>query len=530
MIFKKKHFNADAIVITLLKALNFHIEPEIIIDDLNRHPDYPSLLAVSDVLTSFNIENEAFSINCTDLPEVPCPFIAHTRFEEDGFVVIHKVDNGSIFLSGEKWTYSKMQLSVFEKHFKGIVLVAEQNEDSRDRSGSWLSFSKLLSFRLAISAAALVFIIALSLNFNHLTEYSWQTLLLVTVKSVGLTTSILLLVQSIDKNNPVIQIFCGGAKSNCSDILSSKAANVFEGLSWSEVGFFYFAGTWLLTLFGNLSDGSIWVLLVLNYICLPYTIYSIYYQSRVAKQWCVLCCTIQGLFWLEFAILSSFPLNHKLAFPELRDMGVIFICMLAPISCWWLIKPTLLKANQIQPLKDQLRKFRYSTELFNAFLNSRAAYEIPAKEWSISLGNEYATNVITIVSDPFCPPCSTTHALLDILLESRDDLQARIVFAPSGDEKDHRALIVKHLMALNSLSDPTLVKQALSAWYKQKQKNYESWASAYPVKIGEAGHEGLQKQKQWCDMTKVNQTPTIFFNGVKLPPIYPLLEIKYMLQ
>ena len=54
--------NADAAVIKLLKYLSVNIEPDIIVGELERHPDYPSMLAISDVLKALNIENAAYRI------------------------------------------------------------------------------------------------------------------------------------------------------------------------------------------------------------------------------------------------------------------------------------------------------------------------------------------------------------------------------------------------------------------------------------------------------------------------------------
>src|SRR5471030_1680876 len=110
----------------------------------------------------------------------------------------------------------------------------------------------------------------------------------------------LLLMQSIDANNPFIQKLCGEDNKNCNAILSSKAAKINEFLSWSEVGFFYFAGTWLALLFNSAHIAMLQALAVLNIVALPYTFYSIHYQWRVAKQWCVFCCAVQALLWLEF--------------------------------------------------------------------------------------------------------------------------------------------------------------------------------------------------------------------------------------
>jgi len=169
---------------------------------------------------------------------------------------------------------------------------------------------------------------ALVFHTTYFTNLSWQIILLTLFKTAGLITSILLLIQSIDSNNPLVQVLCqGGGKTDCNAILSSKAAKVpipiaigIE-LTWSEVGFFYFAGTWLLLLFGGGSPAIWQALALLNFISLPYTVYSIYYQARVAKQWCVLCCTVQALLWLEFFSLTLTPLSEGVRSPSDQRRG-----------------------------------------------------------------------------------------------------------------------------------------------------------------------------------------------------------------
>jgi uncharacterized membrane protein len=147
------------------------------------------------------------------------------------------------------------------------------------------------------------------------------------------------LIQSFDSNNPLVQVVCQTtAENDCNALLSSKAAKAFgiEWLSWSEVGFIYFAGTWLLVLFGARSSFIVTALFVINILSLPYTVYSIYYQARVAKQWCILCCTVQGVLWLEFITLITYQNHFLLSFENRRGelLSTLFICLLSPIIVW----------------------------------------------------------------------------------------------------------------------------------------------------------------------------------------------------
>ena len=120
--------------------------------------------------------------------------------------------------------------------------------------------------------------------------------------------------------------------------------------------------------------------------------------------------------------------------------------------------------------------------------------------------------------------------MLDELLEQNTDLQARIVFTARNSDDDIKTPVSRHLMALNDTSGKEKVKQALHDWYEQKQKNYEEWARVYPVHLNEANFFKLDKQNEWCQLAEVSATPTLLLNGYRLPQIYQLPDLKYMLQ
>jgi len=200
------------------------------------------------------------------------------------------------------------------------------------------------------------------------------------------------------------------------------------------------------------------------------------------------------------------------------------------IILWIFLKPLFLKLQQLQPLKQQLRQFKYNNELFHKMLTAQPKYTQPDEEWCIVLGNVEATNSIIMVTNPYCEPCASTHRLLDELLYQRADIQARIIFSTSNADEDTRIPVSRHLMALNEQSDKNLVKRAMHDWYKQKHKNYNVWAKAYPVDLSQESFYKLDKQRDWCQIADITATPILLVNGHRLPNLYNLTDLKYMLQ
>lgn len=526
-----KRSNAEAAVTNLLKYLKVTIDSDSVIDELEKHPDYPSMLAVSDVLTEFNIENSAFRVDIEVLNELSSPFLINLNTNGGEFAVITKMDAKYVYFADERKEVNKMTLDTFKSAFAGVVLIAEPDK-SLIKDRKWL-LSAYEFKPVLLTAGCLLILVTLLYNSGYFSNLNWTIAFLSVFKTTGLIVSVLLLVQSVDSNNPLIQVLCGGGgKTDCNAILSSKAAQVYDGLTWSEVGYFYFAGTWLLLLFGGGSAVSLSILAILNFVSLPYTVYSIHYQARVAKKWCLLCCTVQAVLWLEFIplVINAYNTHFHFDYNTYQVLRLMCICFLSPILFWLIVRPLFFKMQQLKPLKEQLRLFKYNSELFKQVLTAQPHFKQPDQSWSIVLGKAEASNVITMVSNPYCTPCAKTHKLLNDIIDKNDDVQARIVFTAQNTETDQQTQVTRHLMALNALPDKTLVKDALHNWYEQKQKNYDEWAKAYPVAIIETDYHKLDAQKAWCEMAEVAVTPTMLINGHLLPSNYQLTDLKYMLQ
>src|SRR3569833_384599 len=139
--------NADSVVISLLKELAINIKSEDIIAELEKHPDYPSMLAISDVLNRFEIDKTAYRIGTGEVRDVPVPFIAHTRLND--FVSVSKITGSQVTLSDDKRKNYKMPLAKFENLFDGVVLTFTPSLSGYDTSRRELS-NRLSEYSLAL--------------------------------------------------------------------------------------------------------------------------------------------------------------------------------------------------------------------------------------------------------------------------------------------------------------------------------------------------------------------------------------------
>jgi thiol-disulfide isomerase/thioredoxin len=264
----------------------------------------------------------------------------------------------------------------------------------------------------------------------------------------------------------------------------------------------------------------------LSLLVLPYTIFSVYYQSQIVKQWCILCLAVQLLLVLGAV--------HSLVFYQLQPLSVIplpfFALFFLPALAWFAIKPLLLKLQKAKTEKREHLRLKFNTEIFDTLLKKQKQITEPADGLGILLGNKNAAHELIKVCNPYCGPCSKAHPEIEKLLEQNENLKARIIFTATNDDNDRAAIPVKHLLAVASSKNEAAKKQALDDWYLANKKDYDVFAAKYPIN-GELQQqdEKVDSMSKWCKTIGIQFTPTIFINGYQLPDAYSIVDLKYFL-
>jgi hypothetical protein len=128
--------------------------------------------------------------------------------------------------------------------------------------------------------------------------------LLLLVNCMGAYISYLLVLKQLRIHSRYADKICSlFSRSDCNNVLGTKASKLFGVFGWSEIGLGYFTANVLLLLF--LPD-TVSLLVWVNILTLPYTVWSVWYQKAKAKQWCPLCLIVQVLLWLILALNRIF--------------------------------------------------------------------------------------------------------------------------------------------------------------------------------------------------------------------------------
>lgn len=532
--------NAIEAIKLLADSLKVKIAKTTLTKELEEHPDYPSLLSIGDVLSNYGIENLAIKLDPEKLSEIPTPFIAPiTGGKSDVifFSVVREVKQESLtFFNPEEHEWADISKDDFLKRFSGTVLLAEADEHAGEKE-----YNKKIKEekRTATIQGLIVFCIPAILILLGIVAFVrvGRSALLPFVFSIltllGAVTGALLLWYELDRYNPVLlQICSAGKKVNCGAVLNSKASKI-AGISWSIIGFSYFMGELLLLLFTGVTNAqTLFLVSWLNVSALPYTLFSIYYQWKIAKQWCLLCLCVQGLLMFQFAVavtggwhsLFSFDIiSIELVLKTATAFGIPFIATM-------LLIPALQKGKANKENKTELQRLKNNAAIFEVLLAKQKTVTESTHNLGITIGKPDAKYKLVKVCNPYCGPCAKAHPTMEDLLENNPDVQIQIIFTATNKKDDTKALPVKHLMAIAEKGDEQLTIQALDDWYLPEKKDYAVFAAKHPMNGELQNQEAkIEAMDTWCNKEQVVFTPTFFLNGHKLPSIYSVNDLKYLL-
>jgi uncharacterized membrane protein/thiol-disulfide isomerase/thioredoxin len=530
--------NLTNVVTCYLQQLNVNITKYGLAKQLEQNPYFPSLYGIKNVLDKYKIPNEAFTIEADHLDQLETPFIAYCNQPQVGkdFILVTKINPDSVSYISNNNKEKKISRLLFLDQWQKIVLVAEPGDQSIEPNYEENLIKENADKRkkqwLWAAACCIISLVCLSFLLKVENSFLLMVVPVAVTKMAGCVLAVLLLIYEIDNKNHLVKKICSaGLRTNCDSILSSKASGI-AGLKWSEAGFFYFTATLLFLLNPAITPAEKipWLAIAAAMVS-PYILFSVYYQYKIAKQWCPLCLAVQGVLLLELVWAITVFVQNKAAIPVNTPI-VLFILtsILLPVTIWFAAKPVLERAKESAFNKSAYLRLLYNPEQFNQLLKQQPKALEGWQQMGIDIGNPNAPNCIVKVCNPYCKPCAQMHSKLEEVIGENDNIRVKIIFNAQNSETDRAAKPVKHLLAIASKNNPQLTQQALDAWYGADIKDYEFFARAYPMN-GELmeQEEKIELMDSWCRNAGINATPTIFINGRALPENYDVEELKNIL-
>lgn len=522
--------------------------------ELHHHPNYPSLLSIADVIgSSYNVSCIPIRMTRKEIlsePQISAPFIAQIKSVEDGNVFAIVTEFGSDEIKLYNPSTKKIEIlnsTEFDQSYQGVMMLARPNPKAEEKEFSknyreqnrQIVFNNIIFWSLPV-----ITILACFFKFSTQAFSAVLVPVLFTLTTLGgLFVTTLLVWYEVDEYNPTIKKICQASKKvNCSAVLNSNASKLF-GLSWGTIGLFYFGGMLLTLLVTGVNNSAILQILSwVNVLALPYTIFSIYYQKVVVKQWCVLCLIVQGVLLLQFVISASAGFHfleriNNLPFEAYFQTFVIFVIFSITVM---LLIPALKKIKTGRQTKAELARMKNNPLVFEALLANQKSIDAPGVDLGVTMGNPFGTYKLIKVCNPYCGPCSAAHPVMEEILENNEEISVQVIFTATEDNSDIKKFPVSHFLAADATNDKRLTKETLDGWYNMPIKDYNEFASLYPIsgEVNAQDHK-IRRMREWCESAEISFTPTFFINFsandpsakfYQLPEMYSVSDLKHFLM
>ncbi len=256
---------------------------------------FQSLFGLTRLLKEYGVECESEKLeDKKDISKLVTPFLAHV---DDGIVIVTGVDDRTVGYRTMGFD-RRMDKDEFCQRWDGVVVMANPASEAREpdyKKHAMFAFLERVKVWV-MWVCAFVLIAAGAVNCGAFD--SWATALLVVFNCFGLYLTFLLVQKSAHIHNAHADSVCGVLqKEGCNHVLETSASKFFGLFGWSEVGFAYFSVSLICLLMLPERAG---MLALINGLCLPFTVWSIWYQKFRAKAWCTLCVGVQSTLWLLF--------------------------------------------------------------------------------------------------------------------------------------------------------------------------------------------------------------------------------------
>jgi glutaredoxin/uncharacterized membrane protein len=305
-------------------------------------------------------------------------------------------------------------------------------------------------------------------------------------------------------------------QGDCNNILFSEKAKIW-GMSWSEIGLGYFIGySLLLSSFPYMNDS----LIAINWIAMSYGIWSIWYQSRIARQWCMLCLIVQLLIWTN-GIMSSFFYS---GISNWIDLPLCGLSILLSILCVHFITQSYYRKQEKEETVQKLRAFKCNPNTFKSILKSKGHHPVSDNDSSILMGNPKASMRITILTNPHCNPCARMHEQVENLLQTtNNEIAIQYIFSAFTEELKQSN---RFLIAAMQQKDIVTTYEIYHKWYVEGKYRAKQFYTEWGLNLSTPDIEKeMKKHEIWQASNGFHATPTILVNGYELPAEYELKDL-----
>ena len=247
------------------------------------------------------------------------------QIDSDNVFVTKQTDKAIFYYCNNRHFHASIE--EFEQKWNGLGLYIDRSEYLQEpfyfKHKSDMLLKNCLISLIIICVAAIFYFTTITHNL------SWNISLLANIGGIAICG--LLINKNLDSTNPITHKICTffSIQDGCSSALNSPAATIIGSLNLSKIGLgFFVANTLILLAPAPLFN----TLLSFNIPAILFSIWSVYYQKFIIKQWCILCLLSMSMIWIFFLTNINAYLNRSfcidLFFQLLNGMFYILVILI----------------------------------------------------------------------------------------------------------------------------------------------------------------------------------------------------------
>ena len=315
-----------------------------------------------------------------------------------------------------------------------------------------------------------------SYSICHASWNNFFQIPLLLLHTIGLFICYLLLQRQIETASLLGDKICSlVSRKGCKKVTESKAAYILHNISWSEIGYAYFLSSMIVEL---CFPACIFELTIINAAAMLYGIWSVYYQSKVARSWCLLCLLAQIVVWLSgtyLLVLWQFNMNPS----AFSFMSFLIILLLISLNVLLVHDISLSRSmeREMRLITREKNSFKMDKDVFRIKYGQTPKHSDPQHYSNVILGNSSVDTHLTILINPHCEPCERLHERLESLLAEYDhEISFRLIFIDFNEalEKDS-----KYLIAVWLQKDSKTVRHIYKEWFRWGRNNVKTFQKRY---------------------------------------------------
>jgi uncharacterized membrane protein/thiol-disulfide isomerase/thioredoxin len=519
----------EQVVANFLHRLRVPVARQECLQLIRSHPDYPSLVSVSDTLDSLGVDNYVAQFEDEELGDIAFPYLTHLAQPRGGELVLIATAAelaAARTRPGSTWTGIIVQAN-------GLRVSAPAEQAAR-----YTQERKLARVGWLVLAAAAVLLAQPAWLLP-----GWLAGATYLAALAGLFVGGLLLAKELGVAPELVEDFCGsGPKAGCDDVLATDPVQLFGFFTLTDAAAAYFlwqvASLALAAVAPGAGMGIYSLVSVVALLGVPVVAFSLYQQYWVAKAWCRLCLLVDAVLLLQ-AGLALYAISRGDSLLTAITPLVGLNAGLALLACGGLVvlaRQQGLRQNELRDSEAALRRGKNAVALFTDALLRQPQVDTREFDQEMVIGSDEAPLEIIMASNPYCAPCKKGHEQLTRLVALYPDkLRVRFRLVVSGADTGRFPTANQYLLQYwltNIWGQPNAAdrtSQLLHEWYEKM--NLDRFATTHPADF--SGDYSLStklstQHYSWVKQSRVAGTPTYFLNGYQLPAAYRLPDLKLL--